>query len=50
MEPAIIRMAIEPPDLILELMRARQTQLSSLHPELKENFYQHEKRLKDHSE
>jgi hypothetical protein len=30
-------------------MRARQAQLSSLYPELKENFNQFEKKLKDHS-
>ena len=36
MEPRIIHMVISPPDLIGDLLRARQHQLGTLYPEFKE--------------
>lgn len=50
MEPKVIQMAIHPPDLIGDLLRARHHQLSTLYPEFKEEFLQGERKLKDHVE
>lgn len=46
MEPRVTQMAIHPPDLIGDLLRARHHQLSTLYPEFKEEFLQGERKLK----
>jgi hypothetical protein len=50
MEPRPILMAIQPPDMIRELMKARQAQIAEIYPEFKEEFYQLERKLKEHTE
>jgi hypothetical protein len=46
MEPSVIPMAVHPPDLIGDLLRARHRQLGALYPEFHEEFVQGERRLK----
>jgi hypothetical protein len=50
MEPAPIRMVIQPPDIIGDLLKARHHQLGSLYPEFREEFLQCERKLREHAE